>query len=360
MSFNLRSIREISTDPSTKFTSHLAKKVSDFANAQQTEELENKEDIYSAGQDVDSVIKLHSDLISTNEFTFDKIYYPPTEPDLDKLKVWIRGTNLGNSLVDWSGYNNTNTIYGDPLLIDGTPFDDGIHDGGVKSKCLQFNRPTSASENTEFVKITDNSRLRISGISTGISYFIRFRLKSLAQQGGADRRLFSKVDDATPTDGTILRVSASGALKFNLKRAGSEYNWDTSSGTVAVDTVYDVWVTYSVGSSTVHIYVNNVDKALSGGTSPSWHSDLTDLGMAVFARGGTSNDGFTYGDLYDFRVYREDIISTAEVGYHYINKWTIADIPFGQVMISDYYATYTEVGAPGYDSTGFDSTGFDT
>jgi len=83
--------------------------------------------------------------------------------------------------------------------------------------------------------------------------------------------------------------------------------------------------------------------------------------MAVFGRGGTSTNGFVYGDLYDFRVYREYVVSGTEVGYMYTNKWTIANIPFGQVMITDYYAPLNPyLGATGYDSTGFDSTGFDT
>src|SRR6185503_9274544 len=145
MSFNLRSIREISTDPTSKFISHLAKKISDLANAQQQQELENKEDIYSAGQDVDSYLGFHSDLISTKRFTFDKIYYPPLEPDLSTLRVWFTGTNLGNRLSDLSGFNRIINLKGEPQLIDGTPFDLGIHDGGVKSTCLRFNDPQSQS-----------------------------------------------------------------------------------------------------------------------------------------------------------------------------------------------------------------------
>ena len=264
---------------------------------------------------------------------------------------------MGNNLKDWSGYDNPSIIEGDPILMDGTPFDLGIHDGGVKSTCLRFNRPTSESENEEYIRITDDSRFRVSGISTGISYFIRFRLKSLAQQGGADRRLFEKVDDSTPNNGVMLRVSSSGALKLNIKRGGTEYNNDTATGTIAVDTVYDVWITYAVSGNVSHIYVNNVDKTLSAGSSPSWHATLTDLDMAVFTRGGTSTSGFVYGDLYDFRVYREKVVSGTEVGYMNTNKWTIANIPFGQVMITDYYATYYTVGT-GFTTTGYTTTGY--
>ena len=347
--FNIRSLREIHSDEQGKFINTLAKRVSTFLNKQQTDKLENKEDIYSAGQDVESVVKFHSDLTGTNRFQFNKIYYPPTEPDNQYVKSWLRGTNMGNNLRDWSGFDEErihNQIVGDPILIDGTPFDLGIHDGGVKSTCLRFNRPTSESVNEEYVKVYDvddngNSRIALSGISTGISYFIRFRIKDLAQQGGVDRRIFEKIDDATPNNGVMLRVGSNGTLKLNIKRSGTEYNNDTASGTIAVDTVYDVWVTYAVSGNVSHIYVNNVDKTLSAGSSPTWHSDLSNWDMAVFARGGTSTTGFLYGDLYDFRVYREYVVSSTEVGYMNTNKWTIANIPYGQVMITDYWATYT-------------------
>lgn len=346
MSTEIRNLREISNKDLTKFVNKLAKRVVQNLNKNQTDKLENKEDIYSAAQDTESVVKFHSDLDSTKVFNFTTIYYPPTEPDNDKVRVWVRGTNLGNRIRDWSGFDEErlhNQIVGDPLLMDGTPFDLGIHTGGVKSTCLRFNRPGHSGEFLRIYDLDDdgNTRIPISGISTGMSYFIRFRVKSLAQQNGADIRLFEKVDDSTPNNGIILRVSTSGALKLNIKRSGTEYNWDTASGTIAVDTVYDVWVTYAVSGNTVHIYVNNVDKTLSAGTSPSWHTDTAVWDMFIFTRGDGSPSGFVYGDLYDFRVYREKVVSSTEVGYFNTNKWTIANIPFGQVMINDYWATYT-------------------
>jgi hypothetical protein len=339
--FNIRDIREISDEPLAKFANRLAKKLSIFLNQQQTDKLENKEDIYSAAQDIDTAIKYHADLGSTKSFDLTTLYYSTFEPDYDKLKLWLRGANIGNELTDLSGFNMVATIEGDPILMDGTPFDLGIYTGGTKSTCLRLNRPTSDFVNTERIKITDNSGLQISGISTGISYFIRFRIKDLAQQGSSDRRLFEKIDDTTPNNGVMLRVSSSGALKLNIKRSGTEYNNDTATGTIAANTVYDVWVTYTVSGNVTHIYVNNVDKTLSAGSSPTWHSPLSDLDMTVFHRGGTSSSGYTYGDLYDFRIYREKVVSSTEIGYMNTNKWTISDIPFGQVMVSNYWGSYT-------------------
>ena len=98
MSFNLRDIREVSDEPLTKFVSHLAYRIQKLAMEQQTQELENKEDIYSNGQDVDTVLRFHS-LTSTKIFDFSLPFYPPLEPDLDKNTIWIQGHNMIHHLV---------------------------------------------------------------------------------------------------------------------------------------------------------------------------------------------------------------------------------------------------------------------
>ena len=338
--FNIRSLREIHDDEQGKFLNTLAKRVSTFLNKEQTDKLENKEDVYSAGQDVEAVVKFH-DMVSTKRFQFNTIYYPPTEPDGDKVKLWIKGDNLGNDLNDISGFNNHGSIYGDPQLIDGTPFDYGIHTGGVKSTALKFNRPTSEFVNEEYIWVTDHSSLQITGISTGISYFIRFKIHDLATQGGSDRTLWEKTDDSTPNNGVQVQVTSTGRLQFHIKRAGTEYNKQTDTGTIVAGTVYEVWLTYANSGNTVKIYVNNVDKTLSDPGSPTWHTDLTNNDLHIFRKSGGSSNGYVYGDLYDFMVLKERVVTAAEVGYHYTNKWTTADIPFGQVMVSNYWATYT-------------------
>jgi hypothetical protein len=352
--FNIRNIREISNDPLTKFTNQLAKKLSKFLVGQELDKLENKEDIYSDGQDIDSVVKFHT---YSSQTKFDGItqYFPPFEPDGVYNTCWIKGRNLGNTTPDLSTFGNVGTIIGDPLLIDGTPFDYGIHTYGIKSLATRFNRPLSDLENSEYMYIPDATNMQVSGIATGISYFIRFRLKSLAQQASYNRNLFEKIDDNTPSNGVKVCVDSSGRLMVYIKRAGTEYNKQTATSTILVDTVYDVWITYAVSGNVVHVYVNNVDKSLTDPGSPTWHTTLTDHNMDIFRRGTGSDSGYVYGDFYDFELFREKVISAAEVGFHYTNKWTIADIAFGKVMVTNYWATYTEAGVP---STSFTSTSF--
>ena len=95
MSGNIRDIREISNEPLTKFVNRLAKQLSKNVIGDETDKLENKEDVYSEGQDVDSVLKFHS-FESGKSFEFLTRYFPPLEPDYDKLRVWIQCRNMGN------------------------------------------------------------------------------------------------------------------------------------------------------------------------------------------------------------------------------------------------------------------------
>lgn len=340
--FNIRSLREIPNSPNDKFVNTLAKRLSKFLNKEQTDKLENKEDIYSAGQDTESVVKFHSDLSSTKVFDFETEYYPPSQPDGDKNRLWLKGTNLGNNLVDWSGFDNDATINGDPLLIDGTPFDYGIHTGGTKSTALRFNRPTSESENEEYINIENAGDIRVLNLATGFSIFMRFRVHSLASQGGLSRTLWEKIDDSTPVDGHMLKFTSSGKLIFVVIEGGVETKKETGTGAITTNTVYDLWVTYDKNTNAVKIYINNIDQTLSDNTdSAGWHSTLSNHDMSIFRRGLGSSGGYAYADLYDFMIIRQTVVSATDVSRHYTNKWTTADIPFGQVMVSNYWATYT-------------------
>jgi hypothetical protein len=373
--FDLTNLREISNEPQSKFVNQIAKKLAKFLNANQTDKLESKEDLYSISQDVDSILKIHS-LGSTKYFDFINPYYPPLEPDGVFLRAWVRGYNTGNIEKEWSTFDRTVDLLGDPILVDGDPFDLGIHSGGTKSTALRFNRPTSDLENNEGMIIENlgSETMDIDNLTTpGKSYFMRFRVFNIAQEGGASRRLWEKTDNATPDDGIQVKIASDGRLIVIIKKSGIEYKKETAAGTIALNTVYDLWVTFADSSGTIHIYVNNVDKTLSTNVdATNWHGDLTNVDTYVFRRGYQGSGGHVYGDLYDFRIYDAKVVTAAEVGYMYTNKWTIANIPFGQVCITNYCATYVETpgdpGGPppppgtthGYDSTGYDSTGYDT
>lgn len=316
MSGNIRDIREISNEPLTKFVNRLAKQLSKNVIGDETDKLENKEDVYSEGQDVDSVIKFHS-FESGKSFEFLTRYFPPLEPDYDKLRVWIQCRNMGNYVRDLSGEDLTggqeNSLIGDPILVDGSPFDYGISSHGNKSTALRFNRPTSESENKEYIRIPHSTRRKcMNGLSTGISFFFRFKIYDLANQNSVDRCLYYKKDDSTPNDRVRICISSAGALRVRIKAGGSQFNAATSNGTIAVDTVYEVWVTYNTSGNVIKIYVNNVEKATSDpGSSTVENGVSTDLDISLMGMtaSSTTYKGMFYGDLYDFEQFREKVVT---------------------------------------------------
>jgi len=359
MSYNLNNIRQIPGDSLTKFTNELSRRLSRFLTRDQVDQLEDREDIYIDGQDFDSVVRVHDDLGATTKFNFDTEYYPPTEPDGNHLRLWIRGTNLGNTIKDWSEFDNVPELLGDPILVDGAPFDDGIKTNGVKSIALRFNRP-SKQVHDEFITIPDDNDVEVSeGLATGISFFIRFRVFSLDEHDGKEITLFEKFDNSDISDGVEIRISSGGRLKFHVTNGGDEFNVQTALGTIATDTVYDAWCTYDKSGDVQHIYVNNLDKSLTAADSPYWHTNTDDLNGTIFSLGTGLSAGNVYGDLYDFRIYREKVVSATEVSRMYTNKWTIANIPFGQVLIPNYWATYNESASlTSFMSTSFTNTSF--
>lgn len=314
--FNIRAIREISNDPLTKFVNYMAKKASKNAVKDAVDKLEDKEDIYSDGKDLESVLRIHDDLQFANKFV-NLLYFPITEPDLSLLTLWIRGRNMGNTMTDLSGFANPITLNGDPILVDGSPFDDGINVGGsgTKSVALRFNRPTSDLVNQEDIRVADNIRIDSGFISTGISYFIRFRLHSLAQQGGSNIRIFEKSDDNSyvtdPRDGAMLCCNNAGALTVTFMRADAKTEKTTSDNPIIAGTVYDLWITRNQSNGEVKMFINNVQKTLNNSSNNhGWHSPESDTDLSIFSPGGTATYGHAYGDLYDFRIYREKIITS--------------------------------------------------
>lgn len=349
---------QISNDPLTKFVIEIAKKVSRARTKDLVENLDDDEDIYSDGQDVESKVSFNS-LYFTKKFTPQTTqYYSASEPDGNKVKCWVQGNNLGVYQNDISGFANHAYVFGEPTLISGNPFDYGLHTGTIKSLCTRFNRPTSEFENEEYLTITDNANLQVVGLSTGFSIFVRFRIKSLAQQGGLDRTIFEKIDDSTPNNAVMLKASTDGRLTFVVKRGGSEFRKRTAASSIAVDTVYDVWVTYTVSGDVLHIYINNSDKSLTDDPDPAgYHTTLTNHDLSIFRRGAGTSGGYAYADLFDFLYYREKVVSATEVSRHYTNKWTTANIAFGQVAVSNYTMSYT-VATPSFTSASFTSTSF--
>lgn len=365
-SVDFRGLRHASSDPLTQLYVQLSNRLAkSLTEGQVATVASDNEDIYSDGIDTESAIKYHSELFGAHLFPFTVDYYPPFEPDRNQVKLMLRGTNNGASIPDRSTYDHNASINGDPLLVDGV-LDLGTQTHFTKSMALRMNRPTSAAENAEWLQVPDHTDLQVTTLSTGFSIFVRFKLFSLADQGGKAPTIFEKIDDSTPNNAIMLQAKSDGKLVLVIKRGGTEVvKSETAVSTVAINTIYDIFVTYAVSGNVAHIYVNNVDKTLSAfAGSVNWQATLTNHDLFIFRRGLGVSEGFVYGDFYDHKFYKEKIVSATEVGYHWTNKLTIVNIAFGHVAIVDHFATWTggagPARSPSFTTTSFTSGSFTT
>jgi hypothetical protein len=279
---------------------------------------------------------------------------------------------MGDSTRDLSCFNNYNWIDGDPIIIDGDPFDYGIHTGGTKSVALRFNRVDGSGFDHGFDKehmgIEHDTRIRLDG-SSSMTWFFRVRPLSTGLDEGKRRTIYLKCDQTGTTNSDVLdavRFSIdpiNKRLVIQIKRDSTFYSKETAINKFTSGNVYDIFITYNGG--TIHCYLaktgdtSMTDETLStSGYTEEWGPDLSDRSARLFKRGPNSNDGAFHGDFYDFKIYRNYTVSQTDANRHWTNKWSISDIPFGQVMITDYYSTYIEH-TGGYDITGYDSTGYD-
>lgn len=365
---DIRGLWSPSSNPQTRFLTAVANKINNFITQNQVEAVEqDNEDIYSNCVDVESSIKFHT-FNGQHKFLFDKTYYPTFEPDNNTVKLWLRARSAGTTLTDLSGFNNTGYLQGDPILVDGKQ-DIGCNTNGVKSTALRFNRPSSPYENQEYLYVRDSSNTQIDELSTGFSEFIRFKAYSIADQGGLSSTLFEKIDDSTPSNARMLQIRNNGSLLYVVLDGGVVYAKLTPVDTIIPNLLedidpYDVVTTYNASTHAIVIYVNGVSQTLTTFTGQiNWQSDKTLHDMSVFRRGYGSTGGYLYGDFYDYHNYMEKILTQTEVTRHFTNKWTIWNVPFGQCMITNHWATYAGSGGargPSFSTTSFSSTSFNT
>jgi len=346
----------------------VANKLTKFLTNNQVTVIENdNEDIFSNCVDVEGSTKFHT-FNGQHKFLFNKIYYPTFEPDYSQVKCWIRARSVGNSIRDLSGFNNTAYLQGDPLLVDGKQ-DIGCNTNGIKSLAIRFNRPTSPYANLEYAYITDSANTQIDELTTGFSEFIRFKAYSIADQGGLSPTLFEKIDDSTPNNGRMLQIRNNGSLLYIVVDGGVTYTALTPADTIIPNTFddinpYDVFTTYNASTHAIKIYLNSVSQTLTTFTGQiNWQGIKSLHDMSIFRRGYGSTGGYMFGDFYDYHNYMEKIVSQTEVNQHFANKWSISNIPFGQCMIVDHFATYAGsggLGTPSFTTNSFDPTSFTT
>lgn len=370
--FNIRALKEISSDPLQQKIDNLARQVSKFVTSQITVDNTEDEDIIADGIQIDEAVKFHDEIYHVKKYdNWTKKYYPLK--DFDNLSTWIRGNHLGNNLNDIGPNKNHAFLFGEPKLINGD-YDTGYLGGTYKSLAVRFNRPTSLTAGKEWFQILDNTNLQVSGISTGLTFFLRVRIQSFALQNGLNPTLFTKIDDNTPNNAQQLEVNQSGQLIWTVRRSSNNYRVITPIGSpLSLNVVYNIFGTYAVSGNTQKIYIEGTDtSATTDATTPVWQSDILFHDLYLMKRGkglvqaGTLaaaedptglEGGYTYADFYDFKYWREKVATQQEITNHTTNKTSLTNQPFGQVPFANHCTPDASI-IPSFTAASFSSLSF--
>lgn len=280
----------------------------------------------------------------------------PIEPDLSTMTLWMPLSNLG-SQDDLALMGNTGRTRGGCSLVVGPTGNGNALIGGTRA--VFFDGYTS------FLDVPSDPDI-VMPASGGFSFCIRINIASYTTQldNPTDiRTIACKTDDASNA-WELLISSTNGDILFHVKRAGTEYKVKSTGN--ALNTWYDIVVTFNYTGNVATIYKNNVSSVTADATASQYppatdnslhigHSDNVTMGGNELGLGaafdGPSfdaqsfdttdwldpptnsiphsviNGGFN-GALYDPRFYNLVLTST-QVGNLYANKFSISAITLG-------------------------------
>src|SRR5215471_1536767 len=309
----------------------------------------------------------------------------PIEPDLATLKLWMPFSNLGNQ-DDLALMGNTGHTRGACTLVTGPPGNGNGLIGG--SRAIFFDGSTC------YLDVLDDPDIAMPATG-GFSFCVRINITSYTQQidnSSPDLRTIACNTDDANNAWELILSRTNGDILFHVKKGGTEYKIKSTG--VALNTWYDIVVTFAVTGNVATIYRNNVAYTTAD-TTASQYPPTTDLNLHIgrsdntliprneyglggafdpvsfdFASFDASNyldllpgtapfdpvcfdpvcydtdagapgvphstvNGAFNGMMYDPRFYSV-VLTAAQVGYLYANKFSISNISLGQAANSGY------------------------
>lgn len=266
------------------------------------------------------------------------------EPDQDTCKLFVEFDSLGEEVTDYSGFEHHAKTYGIGRVHNGIDY------GQAQSIEAIFDGRSCYAE------IANHADIRVSSITSGFSMFFRFLPFSLDLSGGYRQVVCCKADIAD-TDWWSFEIYPDGKARFNLTKGSSVYSIVTPAATIAATPYsnlttstprYDVGVTFDDGTDTLKLFINNtkydtVSSSLDTGTQQPTTSLNNNLMIGRYTDIVTPATGEKYaarslsklyhGVFQQLKFFQDKVVTEAEIGYHYTNKLSISEIPFGQVAL---------------------------
>ena len=122
----------------------------------------------------------------------------------------------------------------------------------------------------------------------------------------------------------LAALGSDGTVYFSVKKAGVEYRRKTASGSVNTNAWCDLWFTFNYSTNTPAIYVNNVKYTTASTEGLLWNNTHSHMIIGNYNLGPSI--GQYRGRMDEFRLYRNTIVSDAQVDNLNTNGLTITDI----------------------------------
>lgn len=274
---------------------------------------------------------------------------PTFEPDNNYCKLWCEFDNVGGSIMDYSGFSHPAHIHGVSRMWWGLRYGYGplsiesIFDG-----------------RTNYAEIDDHSDLSIDNVD--FSLMFRILPFDLTMSSVHNQVVVSKKDPNSPDLWYAFELAPDGSAIFNLSLSSTDkYSVSCPAGTftaVAYADVtpttqrYDVVITFEFITRTLKLYVNNTAYTSMSTTLPTGAIVPDYEGYDLLVGRYTAPVGrpvtlpqiddvdpirlfskLYFGTFQQLKFWKGKALTASEVGYHYTNKVTIANIPFGEVAI---------------------------
>lgn len=246
-----------------------------------------------------------------------KQYQMPIEPDGDKLRLWLKFSNV---LTD-GRYRDESGFGHHAALEAGAPATASGPITGLPA--LRFDGIDDA------LSVVNTASINTTGtLSTGFSINFNINPTAITNHGGLPRIIAAKTDDSITARqyGWMIWIDPNGTLYFHVRIAN---NLRTTSKTFAIPAVnrwYKVACVFDRPSLTPRIYING---AFAGEAISAFVGGLalpnTTLSLFLGSNDIAGQSHFS-GFLSDFRYWREKMLTDQEIDNLQANGYTISPI----------------------------------
>lgn len=317
-----------------------------------------------------SILKYIDNINYYKQYEQQTEYYTPFEPDTDHLVCWLPMGGVDRVVQDVSSFPKRAILHGEAFNAM------GIDTGFGGSTGIVF-------KGKGYVIIPPSNNMNVGAQNQGFTISIRIYPVDITQtpfnnnlNDMRNRRVVAHIDSIDAKHGYSITLNPTGRVLVTVKYQDEYFDFYTPQNIIEPVSLctypldyYDLVVSFNPNAPTNEegkIYINNTkfvmptndDRAILPTT------ENTIGGPTLICRSGTTptaENGYTMtykGMMQDFRFYKNKVLTDQEVTNLFNNKWTIYDIPFGQVALAGLI--YISSLSGGFHDTGFDSVGFDT